>query len=89
MNRWSLEFAIDAEKDLGRLSKNTRERIIEKLDWLINNFENIVPLPLTGEFKDFYKLRVGKWRVIYKAHWLDYKIVIHYIGMRDKIYKQR
>ncbi len=88
-NDWTLEFNLDAERDLAKLSGEIRRRIIEKLDWLVNNFQNTTPIALTGEFGNFYKLRTGKWRIIYKINWENNKIIIHYIDARDKIYKKK
>lgn len=53
------------------------------------NFENIFPEVLTGEFREFYKLRIGDWRVMYKVNWLDRIIIVSYINRRDKVYKKR
>lgn len=61
MKHWSLEFQQEAEKDLAKLDRDLRRRIIDKLTWLLENFENILPEVLTGEFSEFYKLRVGDW----------------------------
>jgi len=51
MAGWSLEFLLEAEKDLAKLDREARRRIIDKLDWLLVNFENILPFVLTGEFR--------------------------------------
>jgi len=88
MERWSLEFSRDAEQDLAKLDSQTRRRIIDKLDWFLENFDGIFPLVLTGEFKNFYKLRAGDWRIIYKISWQNRIIIVCYIDKRDKIYKK-
>jgi len=44
------------------------------------------PQPLSGEFKNMYKLRVGDWRVIYTVDLLLKTIKIHMIGHRREIY---
>ena len=88
MKGWSIEFLPEAEKDLVKLDRESRRRIIDKLDWLLENFENIFPEVLTGEFKEFYKLRIGDWRVIYKINWSNNTIIVCYIDKRDKVYKK-
>lgn len=88
MATWSLEFLTDAEKDLAKLDRTVRKRIIEKLVWLLQNSDNIVHLPLSGEFKNFYKLRVGDWRIIYTIDWKKLEVVVSYIDRRDKVYKR-
>lgn len=89
MTRWAIEFQPEAEEDLSRLSDMVRGRVIDKLDWLEKNFDDIIPLTLTGEYKGFYKLRVGDWRVIYKINWKGRVIIVCYIGHRGKIYNKR
>ena len=59
MARWSSEFRTEAVRDLAKLGRDVRRRIIVKLEWLAENFEGIMPPLLSGEFADFYKLRVG------------------------------
>ena len=56
---------MEAERDLVRLDLLVRERVIGKLDWFLDNFDSIFPIPLTGEYREFYKLRAGDWRIFY------------------------
>jgi mRNA interferase RelE/StbE len=89
MSKWILDFTPEAEKDFQKLDKSFKRRISEKLDWLLKNFENIIPLPLSGKWQGFFKLRVGDWRVIYKVEWEKNRIIVYVIGRRDKIYKKK
>ena len=68
-----------------RSRRNGREKNFKKITWLSRNFENIIPEPLSGEFKGAYKLRIGVWRVVYTFD--KETIVIHHIGHRREIYK--
>ena len=43
MKKWSIEFLPEAEKDLAKLDDEIQRRIIDKLNWLLENFENILP----------------------------------------------
>jgi len=63
MSEWSVGFERSAERDLEKIEQKTRRRIIEKLYWLAQNFDVTFPQKLEGEWGDFYKLRVGDWRV--------------------------
>lgn len=89
MSQWSLHFSKQAEKDIAALDVSIRTRIIEKLEWLMEHFDSLIPAPLGAEWSDFFKLRVGDWRVVYTIHWADHRIVVEYIDRRDKIYKRR
>jgi mRNA interferase RelE/StbE len=84
---WSIEFLKEAEADFEKLDSKIRKRVVSKLEWLEDNFEDITPLALTGEFQGFYKLRIGEWRIIYKIYWKKNLIIVCYIDKRDKIYK--
>lgn len=89
MPKWKIEFTFEGEEDLAKLDKAIQKRVIEKILWLRDNFDQIVPLPLSGEWQGFFKLRVGNWRVIYEIEELKKQIIIHRIDKRDKIYKRR
>lgn len=89
MTVWSVEFLVGAEKDLAKIEKSDRKRIIEKIEWLSKNFDSLFPVNLKGEFRNFYKLRVGDWRVFYKTDWNKYVIFICVIERRDKAYKTK
>ena len=85
--RWLVKLTKGAKEDLDCLDKTVRRRIIEKLDWLGENFDEITPLSLSGEFKDFYKLRVGDWRLFYQVDWEKNVIFVVYIDHRSSAYK--
>ena len=87
---YEVEFTPEAEEDLARLSKSVAQRILKKIRWLAENFEMITPEPLTGEWKDLYKLRVGDYRVLYTFSQVERKvIIIHLVGHRREIYKSK
>lgn len=65
MSQWSLHFSKEAEEDLAELNSPIRRSIIEKPEWLMENFASLIPAPLGAEWSDFFKLRVGDWRVVY------------------------
>lgn len=52
-SRWKLEFQKSAEHDLASLDIQIRRRIIDKLGWLVDNFDSVAPLPLGGPWKGF------------------------------------
>ncbi len=88
MPKWSLEFTVEAEKDISLLDKSVRKRIVEKLGWLEENFSEILPTVLTADFRDYFKLRIGDWRVFYQVDWQRNIITIRYIDHRSKAYKK-
>ena len=89
MSQWSLHFSKQAEGDIAVLDLLIRKRIVEKIEWLTENFDSLIPVPLGAEWSDFFKLRVGDWRVVYRIHWANHRIIVEYIDRRDRIYKRK
>ena len=88
MGKWKLVVTREAEADLSHLGSDIRHRVLQKIKWLQDNFEIITPLPLGGQWRGFFKLRVGDWRVVYQILIENQELVVHYIDRRDKIYKR-
>lgn len=47
------EITDEAERDLQQLDKSVAKRIYKRLKWLEENFERLVPEPLSGSLADF------------------------------------
>ena len=84
---WDLAFSGSAEKDFKKLDLAVRRRVAEKLDWLAGNFETLAPESLAGEFGDFFKIRIGDWRVFYRVKRDIHMIVVYAIVHRSKAYR--
>jgi mRNA interferase RelE/StbE len=85
---YRVEFRPEAEKDLSRLDKEISQRILKRIKWLAQHFEEITVESLTGrQWKGLFKLRVGDYRVLYTANRLKKLITIHLIGHRREIYE--
>jgi len=82
-----IEWTEAAVKDLEKLDKLIALRILNKITWFSRSFKHLIPEPLSGEFKQTYKLRVGDWRVIYTIE--EDGIIIQSIGHRKEIYKTK
>jgi mRNA interferase RelE/StbE len=89
MANWSLEFTREAEKDLLVLDKSIRVRIISRLSWLQENFDEILPTTLTANFRDYFKLRIGDWRIFYQVSWEKQILIVCYIDHRSKAYREK
>lgn len=88
MERWRFEITDLGEADLEKLDVSTRTRILQKLRWLVDNFEYITPIPLGEPLKGFFKLRVGDWRIIYEVNENKKVVIVHAVDIRDRIYKK-
>jgi mRNA interferase RelE/StbE len=82
-----LELKQKAIEQLNKINPTIQQRIIKKLQWLEDNFENIIPLTLTANLSGFYKMRIGDYRVIYTFQGSNKIITIHEIGHRKDIYE--
>lgn len=86
---YHVKFSPDAETDLADLSKSIAQRILKKIRWLAENFDVITPEPLTGQWKGFFKLRVGDYRILYTFNTIAQTITIHIIKHRREVYKTK
>mgnify|MGYP001794761147 FL=1 len=45
---YELEFTEESVTNLEKLTQVIQIRIINKINWLVENFEQLIPQPLTG-----------------------------------------
>jgi len=83
---YKIELRPEAIHDLESLDTSVVDRILKKLNWLKENFEIITPVPLKGELKGLFKLRVGDYRILYTHNRKQKLISVHLIGHRRDIY---
>jgi hypothetical protein len=60
MARWQFLITPQAEDDLAEMDSPVRKRVVERLAWFVEHFEEVSPLPLGGNWKGFFKLRAGE-----------------------------
>jgi mRNA interferase RelE/StbE len=89
MARWRFLITPQAEDDLANLDPPVQKRVVERIEWFVEHFEQVSPVPLGGNWKGFFKLRTGDWRIIYEAELENQRVIVHRIGRRDEIYKRR
>ena len=78
-----------ASRELKRIDLPSAQRIVDRIRWLAEHFEQITPELLKGNLAGFFKLREGDYRIIYEALRKERLIVVHHIGHRSEIYKRR
>ncbi|MBW4693228.1 MAG: type II toxin-antitoxin system RelE/ParE family toxin [Lyngbya sp. HA4199-MV5] len=81
-----VEFEPAAFNDFEALDTAVRDRILKKINWLAKNFDQITPQALTGDLADFFKLRVGDYRVLYDFSREDQIIAIIRVRHRRNVY---
>lgn len=89
MTVFALRILKSASRELKRIDPPIAQRIVDRIRWLAENFEQITPEPLKGNLAGFFKLREGDYRILYEALRKERLIVVHYIGHRSEIYKRR
>jgi mRNA interferase RelE/StbE len=87
--KWQIAWLKPAAKDLERLERRVAEQIVRKVEWLAQNLEQVPHEPLHGRWAGHFKLRVGDWRVVYTIDRQRRLIVVHAVGHRRQIYRQR
>ncbi len=86
---YRIKFVDSAVRDLSALDKPTAKRIVDRLQWFVENFDSLPHHALKGDFSDFYKFRIGDYRILYQVL-VDKQIIqVHQIDHRRKIYQRR
>ena len=70
------------------LFSTAAQRILTKLKWLAEHFDEVEPESLSAAWQDYFKLRVGSYRVMYTADRSALAITVHFVGHRREIYKR-
>ena len=86
---YQVKFMPKAVGDISRLDKVIAQRIMTKIRWLSENFDNLTPEMLVGDWKGLFKLRVGSYRVVYTVNQKGQLITVHLVGHRRDIHKVR
>ncbi|MCJ7432045.1 MAG: type II toxin-antitoxin system RelE/ParE family toxin [Anaerolineales bacterium] len=86
---YQVKFTPAALDQLERLDKSVSQQVFKKLRWLAENFDESTPIPLTGNLKNIYKLRVGNYRALYTFSKEDTTIVVHFVEHRSNVYKTK
>lgn len=74
-----------AYKEMEKLEKKICERILDKIEEMVNRPEHFLE-GLVGT--DFYKLRIGDYRIIVDWQRKENIITILMVGKRSKIYDE-
>jgi mRNA interferase RelE/StbE len=81
----NLQLAQSVDKSLSKLPKNIQSKIISSFDRIKQN--PISGIKLHGELKNYYKFRVGDYRIVYKFNPKESLVQIVKIEHRQGVYK--
>jgi mRNA interferase RelE/StbE len=86
---YSIRILKPAAKELEKLDRLTAKRNVDRLQWISANLDSTKLYSLKGELSGLFKIREGSFRVIFEILKNEHTIIIHSIGHRRDIYKQK
>lgn len=86
---WKIKFRDDAQKQFNKLDKDSQKQIEEYLDNKILKLSNptLLGKALLGNFRGYWRYRIGYMRVICEIRDKQLTILVVKIGKRDKVYE--
>ena len=86
MASYSVELTRTAEKQLRRIAKRHRNRLVEAIHDLVDRPRPHGARKLQG-YDDVYRIRVGQYRVVYEILEDRVIVIVLKLGHRKDIYK--
>ena len=89
---WQIEIGEDAEKELGKMDRQHARRIVRFLRERVAAFDNprSIGEALKGsDLGEFWKYRVGDYRIISKIEDGKMTVLVIRVGNRREVYKHR
>lgn len=86
MADYKIEIKRSAAKELEKIQKKDRDRIIEKIQGLSADPRPPQSKKLSGEEK--YRIRQGDYRVLYQIHEKVVTVVVVKVAHRREVYKR-
>lgn len=86
---WNVQFSDDASKAFDRLDRVTQKRIVTFLRTRLVPSENPRTLakPLQGKLAEYWRFRVGNYRIICKIDDSELLVLVVTIGHRSAVYR--
>ncbi len=86
---WKIEYTDTAKRQLRKLDKPTARRIVDYLDERIAERENPrdTGKALTGPFGNFWRYRIGDYRIICDIQDDILRILVVQLGSRREVYR--
>ena len=78
----------DAVQDLKKIDRKIALSIISKVEKYLARDPIKLGIPLKGNFKGFFRYRIGKFRVIYTIRENHLLILVLKVGKRDEVYDE-
>jgi mRNA interferase RelE/StbE len=86
MASYSVELTRTAEKQLGKIAKRDRNRVVDAIGGLADRSRPHGARKLQG-YDDVYRIRVGKYRIVYEVFDDRVVVIVLKVGHRKDIYR--
>jgi mRNA interferase RelE/StbE len=84
---WQIEFTKSAQKQLSKIDRTQAKRILDYLRTRIGDDPRSTGKVLTGALGEFWRYRVGDFRIICEIDDKIVRILVLEIGHRGEIYR--
>jgi mRNA interferase RelE/StbE len=86
---WTIEYTDVARRQLRKLDKSSARRILDYMDQRVAPLEDIRTLgkALRGPLGEFWRYRVGEYRIICELHDKELRVLVVRVGGRKDIYR--
>lgn len=85
---WRIEFANSAEKELSKLERPVTQRILTFLRDRVAGDPRSVGEPLKGELSEFWKYRIGAYRLYADIQDDTVTVLVVKVGHRREVYRK-
>ena len=85
---YQILWYIDTVQDLKKIDRKIALSIISKVEKYLARDPIKLGMPLKGNFKGFFRYRIGKFRVIYTIRENHLLILVLKVGKRDEVYDE-
>jgi mRNA interferase RelE/StbE len=85
MGRYRIEVKLSAAKELSKIPKRALAKILDRIDSLSDDPRPAGSIKLTNQEK--YRLRVGKYRVLYSIEDEVLTVCVVKVGHRKDVYR--
>ncbi|WP_035236835.1 type II toxin-antitoxin system RelE family toxin [Desulfobacter vibrioformis] len=82
---WEILYHKDVDDDLKSVGPSAASRIIKTIDKKLTTAPDQYEIPLSHNLKNFRKLRIGDYRVVYRI--VEQKVIVYVLAVgprRDK-----
>jgi len=86
---WTIEYTETARRQLRKLDKSAARRILNYMDQRVAPLEDARTMgkALRGPLGEFWRYRVGEYRVICQFHDQELRVLVVRVGSRKDVYR--